>query len=92
MFRPSAALLSGRARSALITGGGSGIGLAVAHAFARDGIRCTLVGRTASKLTDALGTLPAEDLAPGQAHDMVVADVSLAADWDRAIGAFPVSS
>lgn len=47
--------LSGKV--AIITGGGQGVGLGVAHAFAREGANIVLTGRTASKLQAA-----AEDL------------------------------
>ncbi len=52
------AILEGQ--HALITGGGSGIGLACASAFVADGARVTLVGRTEEKLraaADELGPL-----------------------------------
>lgn len=42
---------------ALVTGGGSGIGLAAAHFLARDGAHVTLMGRTADKLEAAAAAL-----------------------------------
>jgi NAD(P)-dependent dehydrogenase (short-subunit alcohol dehydrogenase family) len=50
--------LSGRA--AIVTGGGSGIGLASARALVRDGASVTLVGRTAGKLAEAVASLEAD--------------------------------
>ena len=59
---------------ALITGGGSGIGLATAIAFARDGAAVTLVGRDPDKLKEALKKLPKG--ATGFTHAADVADES----------------
>jgi NAD(P)-dependent dehydrogenase (short-subunit alcohol dehydrogenase family) len=47
-------------QAALITGGGSGIGLASARALLRDGASVTLMGRTAEKLDAAAASLAAD--------------------------------
>ncbi len=58
--------LSLKNQVALITGAGSGIGLATAHALASEGIRLVLSGRTVSKLeklaNDLKQTLPEADV------------------------------
>lgn len=53
-------------RSAIVTGGGTGIGLACAALLARDGASVTLVGRRADVLEEAAGELHAG--APDGAH------------------------
>lgn len=55
---------------ALVTGGGSGIGKAVAVALAEMGVRCALVGRRADVLDEALGELATPGVAvPGDLTD-----------------------
>ena len=63
---------------ALVTGGGSGIGLACAQAFAADGASVTLMGRTEERLQQALTTL--DDNAA-----YVVGDIASEDDVQRAV-------
>jgi NAD(P)-dependent dehydrogenase (short-subunit alcohol dehydrogenase family) len=66
---------------ALITGGGTGIGRAIALAFAREGAKVAVSGRREEKLEETLkevGAAGSEGLA-------VVADVSKAQDAQRAV-------
>lgn len=66
-------------RRILITGGGSGIGRAIAAICAREGARVALVGRTAGKLEETAAAI-------GAAH-VEVADVTDEAQVERAVGA-----
>ncbi|KAA2239323.1 SDR family NAD(P)-dependent oxidoreductase [Chitinophaga agrisoli] len=64
-------------KTALITGGGSGIGLAIATAFAAKGARIILTGRNEAKLKDAVATL--------SNASYIVADVANATDVARLV-------
>jgi NAD(P)-dependent dehydrogenase (short-subunit alcohol dehydrogenase family) len=61
--------------AALVTGGGSGIGLGCARRLVRDGASVTLCARTESRLVDAVTELSAL-AAPGAVVQHVVADVT----------------
>lgn len=65
--------LSGK--TALVTGGGSGIGLACARHLLRDGATVTICGRSEDKLKDAVAGL-AGDVPAGGAIRWVAADVT----------------
>lgn len=60
----------------IITGASGGIGRAIASRFALEGAKCTLIGRTESKLQTSLGGLSAL-----QDHRIVVGDVGKEAFW-----------
>jgi NADP-dependent 3-hydroxy acid dehydrogenase YdfG len=66
--------------TALITGGSRGIGLSVARALVREGVRVALVARGAEELESRAQELGANTVA-------VTADVTLAADVARAVAA-----
>lgn len=59
---------------ALVTGGGSGIGLGIASRLAADGATVTICGRTESRLLEAIESVGAID-GPGSLH-AIVADVT----------------
>lgn len=60
----------------IITGASGGIGRAIAGRFASEGAKCTLIGRTESKLQESLGGLSAL-----RDHRIVVGDVGKEAFW-----------
>ncbi|MBL7499420.1 glucose 1-dehydrogenase [Frankia sp. CNm7] len=72
--------------TALVTGGGSGIGLAVAKKLAADGSNVLICGRTESRLTDAAKQLEAV-AAAGAEIRYVVADVTVEDDVAGAVDA-----
>ena len=61
--------MSERRRSALVTGGSAGIGLATVRALAADGFAVTAVARDADRLTAALAGLTDVAAAPADATD-----------------------
>ncbi len=67
-------------RTAVVTGGAGGIGLATARRLASEGARVFLVDRDNAALRDAATALPADRLA-----GMVVGDVTKAEDVARAV-------
>ena len=67
-------------KMALVTGGNSGIGFAVAKALVEEGARVVLVGRNAATVAQSAASLGAAALG-------VVADTSRLADLDRMIAA-----
>ena len=61
-------------QSVLITGGGSGIGLAIAKRFASMGARTLIVGRSESRLAQAVSEI--QSINPGGQHLFLAGDVS----------------
>ena len=71
-------------RGALVTGGGTGIGAAVALRLAADGFAVTICGRTESKLREAADRIRST-LGDEAAVRPVVADVTVEADVERLV-------
>jgi NAD(P)-dependent dehydrogenase (short-subunit alcohol dehydrogenase family) len=70
--------------SALVTGGGSGIGLGAAKRFAADGAHVTIFGRTEARLTEAADAI-ASVSARGVSVQWVAGDVTVEPDVERAV-------
>lgn len=79
--------------AALVTGGGSGIGLGAATRLVRDGAHVTICGRTEEKLRDAVAVLESAAAASGRPPSergsarYVVADVTVEEQISAAVGA-----
>src|SRR6476646_6118119 len=71
-------------KTALVTGGGSGIGLGAAKRLAADGAHVTICGRTEARLQEATEELKAV-AASGVEIRYAVADVTNEADLVRAV-------
>ncbi len=72
--------------SILVTGGGSGIGLATAERLAADGAHVTICGRTEQKLADATARIAAA-ARDGATARYVVADVTIEEQVTAAVAA-----
>ena len=68
-------------KTALITGGGTGIGKAIALAFAREGAKVAVAGRRANKLDEVLHAMEVH----GGERLAVTCDVANAKDAERAV-------
>jgi NAD(P)-dependent dehydrogenase (short-subunit alcohol dehydrogenase family) len=77
--------------AALVTGGGSGIGLGCAKRFAADGAEVTIAGRTEARLAEAVKEISAV-AAPGAHVRYAVCDVTVEDDVERAVAAASVPS
>jgi NAD(P)-dependent dehydrogenase (short-subunit alcohol dehydrogenase family) len=71
-------------RAALVTGGGSGIGLGSAKRLAADGAHVTIAGRTEGRLRDAVGDI-ATVAASGATVQYAVCDVTVEDDVRAAV-------
>src|SRR5215207_2028914 len=63
-------------RTALVTGGGSGIGLGAAARLAADGAHVTICGRTEQKLAEAVAEIEPQ-VGEGGSIRMIVADITI---------------
>ena len=68
---------------AIVTGGGSGIGLAIARALADTGHRVTIMGRSAVRLDGALASLPGAAAIPCDVADAASVEAAFGAAAER---------
>src|SRR5687768_16477639 len=73
-------------KTALVTGGGSGIGLGAARRLAADGARVTICGRTEDKLVAAAESI-GPDVGEGGSIAWIVADVTVEDQLAAAVAA-----
>lgn len=71
-------------KAALVTGGGSGIGLGAATRLAHDGAHVTIMGRTEARLLEAVGAISAA-AADGVQVQYVAGDVTVERDVEAAV-------
>jgi NAD(P)-dependent dehydrogenase (short-subunit alcohol dehydrogenase family) len=71
-------------KTALVTGGGSGIGLGAAKRLAADGAHVTIAGRTEKRLGEAVSEIESV-AASGVRVQYAVTDVTVEADVERAV-------
>jgi NAD(P)-dependent dehydrogenase (short-subunit alcohol dehydrogenase family) len=71
-------------KAALVTGGGSGIGLGSAKRLAADGAHVTIAGRTEDRLVAAVDEIRGV-AAPGVTAEYVVCDVTVEPDVEQAV-------
>lgn len=72
------------AKHAFVTGGGSGIGLAIAKALAQGGWRVTLAGRTEARLRDVAKGIPGARIQPLDVTDAKAVSVAFGAAAEAA--------
>jgi NAD(P)-dependent dehydrogenase (short-subunit alcohol dehydrogenase family) len=65
-------------KHAVVTGGGTGIGAAIARALAAEGAKLTLLGRRRAPLEALAATLPGAFVAPADVSDRVQVDAAFA--------------
>lgn len=68
-------------KTALITGGSRGIGLAIAHALAKQDVSTILIGRNPDTLHSAVRSIQAATATQTAHHAFVQGDVGLAKTW-----------
>jgi hypothetical protein len=86
LARPRGARVLLTGRHVLVTGGSSGIGLAMATAAAREGARVSILARNAARFDDSRAAIHA---ATGQDVGVLAADVRDAGAVERAAGGRP---